>query len=97
MILGLSRDNGKENGNYHIVYWAYIGTMLFSSVAAGIGLLYMLAQFQGLTLPTPAETLSSCKRQNHSGNWVAVKELNLSYYIGETLLFTIYTHYGNLI
>ena len=29
--------------------------------------------------------------------WVAVKELNLSYYIGETLLFIIYTHYGNLI
>ena len=28
--------------------------------------------------------------------WVAVKELNLSYYVGETLLFTIYTHYGNL-
>ena len=28
---------------------------------------------------------------------VAVKELKLSYYIGETLLFTIYTHYGNLI
>ena len=27
--------------------------------------------------------------------WVAVKELQLSYYIGETLLFTIYTHYGN--
>ena len=24
-----------------------------------------------------------------------VKELKLSYYIGETLLFTIYTHYGN--
>ena len=30
-------------------------------------------------------------------NWVAVKELNLNYYIGETLLFTIYTNYGNLI
>ena len=30
------------------------------------------------------------------GNWVAVKELKLSYYIGETLLFTIYTHYGDL-
>ena len=29
--------------------------------------------------------------------WVAVKELKLSYYIGETLLFSIYTHYGNLI
>ena len=28
--------------------------------------------------------------------WVAVKGLNLSYYIGETLLFTIYSHYGNL-
>ena len=27
----------------------------------------------------------------------AVKELKLSYYIGETLLLTIYTHYGNLI
>ena len=27
--------------------------------------------------------------------WVAVKELELSYYIGETLLSTIYTHYGN--
>ena len=30
-------------------------------------------------------------------DWVAVKDLILSYYIGETLLFTIYTHYGNLI
>ena len=29
--------------------------------------------------------------------WVAVKELKLSYHIGETLLVTIYTHYGNLI
>ena len=29
--------------------------------------------------------------------WVAVKELELSYYIGEALLFTAYTHYGNLI
>ena len=29
--------------------------------------------------------------------WVAVKELELSYYIGETLLFTTYTDYGNLI
>ena len=31
--------------------------------------------------------------------WVAVKELKLSYNIGETLLFAIYiyTHYANLI
>ena len=38
-------------------------------------------------LPGPAMTLV----------WVAVKELELSDYIMETLLFTIYTHYGNLI
>ena len=30
-------------------------------------------------------------------DWVAVKELKLSYCIGETLLFTIYTHYGDVI
>ena len=30
-------------------------------------------------------------------SWVAVKELKLSYYIGETLLFTKKTHYGSLI
>ena len=29
--------------------------------------------------------------------WLAVKELNLSCYIGETLLCTIYTHYGDLL
>ena len=26
--------------------------------------------------------------------WVAVKELNLSYYIRGTILITIYSHYG---
>ena len=30
-------------------------------------------------------------------SWVAVKELKFSYYTEETLLFTMYTHYGNLI
>ena len=30
------------------------------------------------------------------GIW-GFKEQKLSYYIGETLLFTIYTHYGKLI
>ena len=29
--------------------------------------------------------------------WVAVKEPNLSYYTGETILTTTSTHYGNLI
>ena len=42
---------------------------------------------QGSGLPTKLEDLY----------WVAVKELKFSYYIGETRLFTIYTHYGNLI
>ena len=40
---------------------------------------------------------ASIQKQLTATNWVAVKELNLSYYIGETLLFTICTHYGNLI
>ena len=30
-------------------------------------------------------------------NEVAVKELNLSYYIGEIILIIMSTHYGNLI
>ena len=29
--------------------------------------------------------------------WVAVGDLNLSYYFGEAQLFTVYTHYGNLV
>ena len=28
-------------------------------------------------------------------DWVAVKALSLSYYIGGTILITFYTHYGN--
>ena len=31
-----------------------------------------------------------------SSFWVPVKKLKLGYCIGETLLFTTYTHYGNL-
>ena len=27
VILGLYWDNGKQNGNYYIVYWGYIGIM----------------------------------------------------------------------
>ena len=26
-ILGLSWDNGKEDGNYFLVYWGSLGTM----------------------------------------------------------------------
>ena len=42
---------------------------------------------------------ADCRRVYRDDYWVAVKELKLSYYIGETLLFTIYIyiHYGNLI
>ena len=39
----------------------------------------------------------SVAQKDYARFWVAVKELNLSYYIGETPLFTICTHYGNLI
>ena len=35
---------------------------------------------------------SCCPRQDGVSNWVAVKELNLSYYIGETLLFLLYIY-----
>ena len=48
----------------------------------------------GTAQPDPA---SLCRTQADANDWVAVKELKLSYYIGETLLFTMYTHYGNLI
>ena len=35
---------------------------------------------------------------NHvSYHGVAVEELNLSYYIGETILVTIFAHYGDLL
>ena len=37
------------------------------------------------------------ENEMETGEIQGYKELNLSYYIGETLLFTIYTHYGNLI
>ena len=41
----------------------------------------------GISVPIPRISLAIA--------WVAVKELKLSCYLGETLLFTIYTHYGN--
>ena len=39
------------------------------------------------------------ERLSHASNlnWVAVKELSLSYYLGETLVFATYTHDGDLI
>ena len=30
--MGLYKDNGKERGNYHIVYWAYVGLWGFTYV-----------------------------------------------------------------
>ena len=30
-------------------------------------------------------------------SWVAVEEPNLCYYLGETILITMDTHYGNLL
>ena len=37
------------------------------------------------------------EKKMETGGIEGFKGLKLSYYIGETLLFTIYTHYGNLI
>ena len=37
------------------------------------------------------------ENEMETGGIEGFRELKLSYYIGETLLFTIYTHYGNLI
>ena len=50
-----------------------------------------------LSTSTQCGRLSLSKAEVSKVNWVAVKELKLSYYIGETLPFTIHTHYGNLI
>ena len=41
---------------------------------------------------TVAKLGSSVARPWRCKNWVAVKELKVSYYIGETLLFTIYIY-----
>ena len=51
----------------------------------------MLANLEVRFISRVAELLEECVI------WVAVKELKLSYYIGETLFFTICTHSGNLI
>ena len=48
-----------------------------------------MVAFQGRQLP-------ALRRRVPLQNWVAVEELNLSYYIGETLLIAIYTHCNNL-
>ena len=46
--------------------------------------------------PSSANAKQHTRKQQAVQTWVAVKELKLSYYIGETLLSTIYTNYGNL-
>ncbi|CAE7717973.1 TYRAAT2 [Symbiodinium pilosum] len=69
---------------------------LHDEVAAGS---QFVTHFTGRVLERLAlsNTPINTKAPRRSFNWVAVKELKLSYYIGETLLFSIYTHYGNLI
>ena len=50
-------------------------------------------------MPPIMENQMDKKMENEmeTGGILGFKELNLSCHIGETLLFTIYTHYGNLI
>ena len=45
----------------------------------------------------PLDIAKLGQEREGAGFWVAGKELKLSYYIGETLLIVICTHYGNLI
>ena len=73
-------------------------------VRSGACLLLRKGQSPGKTLCAPRPAVGPLNRTGAKGQakpwrncWVAVKELNLSYYIGETLLLTIYTRYGNLI
>ena len=41
---------------------------------------------------------NTCDIAAEDVDWIAVEELNLSYYIGKAILIsTIYTHYGNLV
>ena len=41
--------------------------------------------------------LHTCTYPLRALNWIAVKEFNVSYYIGETILNSIHTHYGDVI
>ena len=40
--------------------------------------------------------MGKAKQDEQGKNWVAVKELELSYLNSKTVLFTIYPYYGNL-
>ena len=71
-----------------ILYWGYIGIME-KKMETTIKSIPNSEDLEPIVRFDP--DLVACR------NWVAVKELKLNYYIGETLLFTIYTHYGNLI
>ena len=67
---------------------------LHDEVAAGS---QFVTHFTGRVLERLALSNTPINTKAPSFNWVAVKEHNLTYYIGEALLFSIYTHYGNLI
>ena len=58
---------------------------------------FVYAPAEGLAASAGLTTVSTWLCNMLASIWVAIKELKLSYHIGETLLFTIYTHYGNLI
>ena len=34
-VFGLYRDNGKENGTYHIIMWLYWGYILYGKQSEG--------------------------------------------------------------
>ena len=79
--------------------WSFIGVHrpLCWALFFNLIVVYFLSRLvQGIgSAAQPIEKIASLRSCRYY--WVAVKELNLSYYIGETLLFTIYTHCGNSI
>ena len=89
-------------GNYHNRVYIYI-------YRGSIGVYYMGIMekkmettttlnpkpYIGSSLQRDARSRAGVVRQIWASLWVAVKELKLSYYIGGTLLCTMYTHYGN--
>ena len=76
----------------------------FSSALNKFTIFFLISEAMSNSGQPPAVFFAQCcldcrgsVRRDTSSDWVAVKELKLSYYIGGNLLFTVYTHSGNLI
>ena len=98
------RLSGLEYGLSSGLYKEYLYYMGMHSLTREYIYIYRNKRFNSLYEVSPKYVkvlnVSSPKRDRQSLETSfrgAVKELKLRHCIGETLLFTIYTHYGNLI